>query len=110
MLSRLDEAERWRLIQATPIEQITAQTDTDPELLMRLIEQAGKDGYAIVQNQTVIGDISVGAAITGQGGVPIGAINISVPSTRWNANKVEAELLPHVLLAATSISKILDNF
>lgn len=110
MLAKLSMDQRQALIQATPLVKITAQTDTDPEVLLRHIEAAERDGYAIVQNQTVIGDISVGAAITGQGGVPIGAINISVPSTRWNANKVEAELLPHVLLAATSISKILDNF
>ncbi|MDR2329667.1 MAG: IclR family transcriptional regulator, partial [Comamonas sp.] len=60
--------------------------------------------------QTVVGDISVAAAITGRGGVPIGAITISAPSTRWGTAKAEAELLPHVLLAATSISNILDNF
>lgn len=46
----------------------------------------------------------------GRGGVPIGAITISAPSTRWGTAKAEAELLPHVLLAATSISNIMDNF
>lgn len=110
MLARLDVAARERIIAATPAARITAQTETDPGALMRHIEQAEKDGFAIVQNQTVIGDISVAAPITGHHGLPIGAINISVPSTRWTAAKVEAELLPHVLLASTSISKILDNF
>ena len=110
MLARLDVAQREQIIAATPIGKITAQTETDPEVLLRQIEQAVKDGFAIVQNQTVIGDISVGAPITGHDGLPIGAINISVPSTRWTAAKVEAQLLPHVLLASTSISKIQDNF
>ena len=110
MLARLDVAQREQIIAATPIGKITAQTETDPEVLLRQIEQAEKDGFAIVQNQTVIGDISVGAPITGHDGLPIGAINISVPSTRWTAAKVEAQLLPHVLLASTSISKIQDNF
>ena len=110
MLAKLSVEERVHLIESTPLAKITAQTVIDPEALLQRIEDAEHDGYAIVQNQTVIGDISVGAAITGQGGIPIGAINISAPSTRWSTAKAEAELLPHVLLAATSISKILDNF
>ncbi len=110
MLAKLDVAQRARIIAATPIGKITPQTETDPDVLMRHLEQAQKDGFSIVQNQTVVGDISVAAPITGRGGRPIGAINISVPSTRWIVSKVEAELLPHVMLASTSISEILDNF
>lgn len=110
MMAKLPMDERLRLIASTPLVKITAQTVTDPEQLLRGIEAAERDGYAIVQNQTVVGDISVAAAITGRGGVPIGAITISAPSTRWGTAKAEAELLPHVLLAATSISNILDNF
>lgn len=110
MLSRLHPDACQRLIAETPLQKITPHTETDPEVLMRLIEQAGKDGYAIVQNQTVIGDISVAAAITGNEGMPLGAINISAPSTRWDTKRVESELLPHILLAATSISKVLDNY
>lgn len=106
MLARLAPA-RWAgLIAATPPVKITAQTETDPDVLMRRIEQAAKDGFAIVHNQTVIGDISVAAPILGHGGHPIGAINIAVPATRWTVGRVEAELLPHVLLASTSISEI----
>jgi IclR family pca regulon transcriptional regulator len=35
----------------------------------------------------------------------IGAVNISVPSTRWTVERAQEQLLPHVLLAATSISQ-----
>ncbi len=110
MLARLSVEQRLEVIAETPITKITAQTETDPEVLMRHIETAEQDGFAIVQNQTVVGDISVASPIIGHGGRPIGAINISVPSTRWTVDKVKAQLLPHVLLASTSISKILDNF
>lgn len=58
-----------------------------------------------MQNQTVMGDISVAAAITDHAGRPIGAINVSVPSTRWTVQRAHELLLPHVLLAATSISQ-----
>lgn len=105
MLSKLGIAEQRKIIGATPLVAITPQTEVDPATLLQRIERAARQGYAIVQNQTVVGDISVAAAITDNRGMPIGAINISVPLTRWTVERAEEQLLPHVLLAATSISQ-----
>lgn len=105
MLSKLDVAVRKEMIRATPLVALTPATETEPKLLLQRIDDAARQGYAIVQNQTVVGDISVAAAITDHQGLPIGAINISVPSTRWNMEKAGDQLLPHVQLAATSISQ-----
>ena len=52
-----------------------------------------------------MGDISIAAAITDEHGRAVAAINMSVPTTRWTPEKVEAELAQHVQVAATSISK-----
>lgn len=105
MLSKLEPAQQREIIRATPLVAVTPQTEIDANVLLQRIEQAARQGYAIVQNQTVTGDISVAAAITDHLGMPIGAINISVPSTRWTMERAEEQLLPHVLLAATSISQ-----
>jgi IclR family pca regulon transcriptional regulator len=105
MLSKLDVAARREMIRATPLKAVTPHTETDTKLLLSRIEEAAKQGYAIVQNQTVVGDISIAAAITDHRGLPVGAINVSVPSTRWSIEKAEEQLLPHVQLAATSISQ-----
>ena len=105
MLSKLDAAGRREIIRATPLVPVTPQTEVDPKLLMQRIDEAAKQGYAIVQNQTVVGDISVAAAFTDHEGRPVGAINVSVPSTRWTIQRAQEQLLPHVLLAATSISQ-----
>lgn len=105
MLSRLDVAEQREIIRATPRVAVTPHTGIDPAVLLRRIAEAAEQGYAIAQSQTVIGDISVAAAITDPHGAPIGAINISVPATRWTVERVQEQLLPHVLLAATSISR-----
>lgn len=103
MLSKLDLALQEEIIRSTPLQAITPMTEIDPALLLRRID--AKRGFAVVQNQTVIGDISIAAAITGHQGEPIGAVNISVPSTRWTVERAQEQLLPHVLLAATSISQ-----
>lgn len=105
MLSKLDVAQRRAVIAATTLTAATPMTETDPEVLLQRIDEAARQGFAIVQNQTVVGDLSVAAAITDHQGMPVGAINVSVPSTRWTVGRAEEQLLPHVLLAATSISQ-----
>jgi len=105
MLSKLDAAKKREIIRATPLAPVTPQTEVETKVLLQRIDEAARQGYAIVQNQTVVGDISVAAAITDHEGRPIGAINVSVPATRWTIQRAQEQLLPHVLLAATSISQ-----
>jgi DNA-binding IclR family transcriptional regulator len=62
-------------------------------------------GYAVITNETVMGDIALAAAVTDEHGRAVAAINISVPISRWTLEKAEAELAQHVQVAAASISK-----
>lgn len=105
MLARLDAARRREIIRATPMVPVTPYTETDTKLLLARIEEAARTGYSIVINQTLVGDISVAAPITDHHGHPVAAINVAVPTTRWTVEKAEEQLVPHVLLAATSISQ-----
>jgi IclR family pca regulon transcriptional regulator len=105
ILSRLDAAARREIIRATPMKAVTPYTETDPKLLMTRLDEAARRGYSIVMNQTLVGDISVAAPITDHVGHPVAAINITVPTTRWTIDKAEEQLVPHVQLAATSISQ-----
>ena len=68
MLSRLDASARREVIRATPMAAVTPYTETEPRLLMSRIDEAADKGYAIVMNQTLVGDISVAAAITNHHG------------------------------------------
>ncbi len=106
ILSRLPAAEREAIVRATPPAQITPHTETDPDVLLARIDHAAEVGYAIVTNQTVVGDISVAAAVTDHEGRPIGALNIAVATTRWTLETAEATLVPHVQVATTAISQV----
>ncbi|WP_449413403.1 IclR family transcriptional regulator [Pandoraea soli] len=105
MLSRLPEARVREILANTSLEPMTPYTTTDEKKLLERIQTAARRGYAIVESETVMGDISVAAPITDHDGYAVAAINISVPTSRWTRERVEAELAPHVQVAATSISK-----
>ncbi|WFU39315.1 IclR family transcriptional regulator C-terminal domain-containing protein [Bradyrhizobium sp. CB82] len=105
ILSALPEEERLDLLERTPLEKLTPFTVTDPKVLLERIRVAAQRGYAVIMNETVMGDISVAAPIIDEHGRAVAAINISVPTTRWTKERAEAELVQHVHVAATSISK-----
>ncbi|WP_247301074.1 IclR family transcriptional regulator C-terminal domain-containing protein [Bradyrhizobium sp. 179] len=69
---------------------------------MEQVHLAAKRAYSIQINQSVMGDISVAAAIIDEHGRAIAAVNISVPTTRWTTERVEAELVQQ---CSQSISK-----
>jgi DNA-binding IclR family transcriptional regulator len=105
ILSRLSDAEQRDILARTALKQITPYTQIDPNILMKRVRRAGERGYAVITNETVMGDIAVAAAITDEHGRAVAAINVSVPTSRWTPEKAEAELAQHVQVAATSISK-----
>jgi DNA-binding IclR family transcriptional regulator len=105
ILAALPEAEQQDLLKRTRLEPLTPHTITDPDKLLEQVHLAAKRGYSIQINQSVMGDISVAAPIIDEHGRAIAAVNISVPTTRWTKERAEAELVQHVHVAATSISK-----
>lgn len=105
ILSRLPEAQVKRILAQTRLEPMTPYTEINPKKLLERISLATRRGYAIVENETVLGDIAVAAPITDHGGTAVAAINIAVPTSRWSIERAEAELAKHVQVAATSISK-----
>jgi DNA-binding IclR family transcriptional regulator len=105
MLSRFAPEERLAVLQRTPLQAVTPHTELDPQRLLARLQLAAERGYAIVCNETVLGDISVAAPITDHRGQAVAAINISVPTTRWTVATAEEKLVPHVQVAAASISQ-----
>ncbi|WJF89628.1 IclR family transcriptional regulator C-terminal domain-containing protein [Paraburkholderia bonniea] len=105
ILSRLAPARVEEILAQTRLEPLTHYTETDSEKLLERVRKVARRGYAVVENETVLGDISVAAPVTDHGGMGVAAINISVPTSRWSRERVEAELAQHVQVAATSISK-----
>jgi DNA-binding IclR family transcriptional regulator len=105
ILSRLPAERQREVLDQTRLQPMTPHTEVDPQRLMQRVQRARETGYAVITNETVMGDISVAAPITDHDGHAVAAINISVPTTRWTVASVEDKLVQQVQVAATSISK-----
>lgn len=82
----------------------TPTTVTAEAALVRLIGEAASAGFAWADGEYYRGDINVAAALVRPGGSPAGAINLSVPATRWSLERAKAELAPLVIETARAIS------
>lgn len=105
ILSRLDPAEAQARLKSARRSAMTARTVTDLAGLRALLERAREDGYALNDQEAFVGDISVAAPLLDTHGQPVGAINIAVPSPRWQLNDVLARLVPALLKTAAAVNR-----
>jgi IclR family pca regulon transcriptional regulator len=110
VLSRYSEDEIRVRIGVKQRKAWTEHTVTDTPSLLALISKARFDGYAVNDQETFIGDISIAAPLTDASGRPVAAVNIAAPVPRWTVEQAEKELAPHLLSTVAKINRELKAF
>lgn len=103
MLSKLPQQHASELIAACNRVAYTPETITDPARLEALLADARANGFAWANGEYYNGDINVSAAILAPNGTPVGAVNVSLPSSRWTLVSAIAEIGPQVIETARAI-------
>lgn len=98
-----DEAEaviaRCELVQRTP------KTIIDPAVIMQKVEEAARTGFGFAIEETVIGEITIGAAVTDAAGRPIAAVHIAASTNDWTTEAFAERFAPLVIETAQSLSR-----
>lgn len=105
ILSRLPAADAAALVDRMDLQAFTPHTTWRREDLLAKIARSAVRGYATAFEEFYHGDLSVAAAITGPGGVPVGALNIAVSRARFTPEEMEDRFAPLVVAAAGSVSQ-----
>lgn len=104
ILSKMSTERQHDILDQSNLTAYTNTTITDAVELLELISAAKQDGYAWAFGEFYPADINLGAAITDQAGMPIGAVNLSVPTSRYTLNEARRKLAPFVIETARDIS------
>jgi DNA-binding IclR family transcriptional regulator len=104
VLARLDAAVARDLLERCDRKAHTAASITGMEALLDELEFARRNGYARSNGEFYPGDITISAAVLDAGGTPVGAVNVSVPSSRWSFEQAQAVFGPQVVETAHAIS------
>ncbi|QZP39771.1 IclR family transcriptional regulator [Halobaculum magnesiiphilum] len=102
-LAHLPPEEAREIIEEHGLPSMNENTITDPEELFAEFETIREQGYAINDQEEIIGTRAVGAPIENDKGL-YGAISISGPKSRFTFDNLHAELSDKVLEAANIIS------
>ncbi|MCJ0763456.1 IclR family transcriptional regulator [Variovorax terrae] len=105
ILSQMSDAEAVARLKAARRTAMTRHTVTDLAGLQQALALARAEGYALNDQEAFIGDLSVAAPLLDPAGQPLGAINIAVPTPRWQLDAVLARLVPPLLKTAAAINK-----
>lgn len=71
----------------------TANTVTDIDELVALIDEAVKLGYALNTEELFAGDMAVAAPVIGSQGQPIASVAVITPTSRWSVESVRSEIV-----------------
>ncbi len=105
ILAWLPEARLAKVLEGCNFERYTDSTITDRAALEEELKKIRKNGFAINDQEMEIGVRSVAAPVFGENAVPVGAINISVPSVRLSRKILEEEVAPVLVKYALEISR-----
>jgi DNA-binding IclR family transcriptional regulator len=92
------------LLESMPRPMQTHATITDLNALLDKIAEAREEGCSSIEGEYFLGDISLAAPIVDAGGTPLGAINISVPASRWSFEDARKAFAPALIHTAHAIS------
>lgn len=82
----------------------TSSTLTTVEDVMNEIAFAKQHGFARSNGEYYPGDITISAPIVDAAGVPVAAVSVSVPSSRWSFDDAQNEFGPQVIETARAIN------
>ncbi|WP_082377902.1 IclR family transcriptional regulator [Pseudomonas sp. RIT-PI-q] len=108
-LSALPKAESDAILDESVLNKYTVNTVIDIARLKDIVAEAKSLGYSSSDAEYYAGDIGLAASVVNSDGYPLGAVNISIPYTRWNIDSAKEELAPKVLNAARAISSASRN-
>ena len=106
LLAYKPEVEKKRLIETLTLEQFTHRTITDRNVLLSELDRIAMNGYAVDNEEYVLGVSCVAVPVKDRDGEVVAAIAIHAATARLPLNQA-MEYIPKLLLAAEQISSTL---
>ena len=108
LLAALPQAEREAYLAKAKLIRFTPNTITARTKLRKLIEQAGTQGWSIVDQELEIGLRSISVPIRQRNGEVAAALNVACPSSRVTREDMNTKVLTELQAASQSITAALQ--
>jgi len=108
LLAGLTPAVAERVIATSKPEARTPKTMTQRAGLMEAVDQARRQGWAMVDEELELGLRSLSVPLRGRGGVTVGALNVCGPTSRVSMEELRTRFLGELLEAASHIQAAIE--
>ncbi len=108
ILAALSEEERAAVLAKAKLGAYTDKTTTQPEALERELAEIAQRGWALDNEEFILGVRCISAAVLDRAERPVGALGISAPATRLTLERCE-ELGPYIHKVALRASAVLGR-
>jgi DNA-binding IclR family transcriptional regulator len=105
ILAHMEHSDALASLKAARRTAMTRHTVTDLAGLCNALQRVRELGYALNDQEAFLGDLSVSAPLLDRHGRPLGAVNIAVPTPRWQLQDVVHKLVPQLLKTAAAINR-----
>jgi DNA-binding IclR family transcriptional regulator len=99
-----DQAQRSALLEST-LERLTGRTMTDPAALKRALDRIVRSGVATGNQEAIIGEAEIAAAVFDHRGAPVGAVGVAGPVERLLPGTPDEMIVAAVKHVARSLSR-----
>lgn len=110
LLTTLTDQELRRYLDTVELRHFTDKTITDKARLLKIVQQARENGYAMIQDELDYGIVSVAVPIRCGGSEIIAAINCSTATSRVDVGEMLETRLPYLREAAKEIEIELQRY
>jgi IclR family pca regulon transcriptional regulator len=104
ILSTLPEAQAMDILRRSELVPYTKYTKTTIKKVIAEVRIARARGFALTEQETSIGDISIAAPVRRADGTTA-AVNVSVSTSEWTAEDVARKLGPTIIEVAKAVSE-----
>lgn len=110
MLAELPESRVSKIVSEHGLDKKTRHTITDYEGLLSELETVREQGYAVSEEEHVIGMQSLGAAITNREGFPVGALVVAGLVNQTQSETQDGQALKHLLPNIANVVEVNLNY
>ena len=104
MMACLKDDEVSSIIERSNRQKVTSHTVTEPKALHDKIIEARRNGYAFAEQEWVMGELALGAAVIDAGARPVAAIHVAGSLADWDNKTFRTKMSPSLIEAARAIS------
>lgn len=110
IMARLSDGEVESILARSDLKPITPRTLTDSAAIRREVERARQQGYSLVHDESLIGEVAVACAVLDHRARPVAAVHIAGSLSEWEPEGFARRFSPLAAEAAGALSGAIAPF